>query len=93
VMLRRPSQISFVAASSVGKWPRVLRINAEPGVDALQGVRRVEHTADGGREGEERDDVGPGPSPGRDHGLEAPAPRPLREDLGAAAAASAVGAV
>ncbi len=26
VMLRRASHISFIAASSVGKWPRVLRV-------------------------------------------------------------------
>jgi hypothetical protein len=51
-MLRSASQISLVAASSLGKWPRVLVILSRPGVDAFDRVGRVDHLSHRRREGD-----------------------------------------
>ena len=54
---------------------------AQPGVDALDGVGGIDHPADGWWKREERNDPIPGPPPGRGHGREFLAPRPLGKGL------------
>ena len=54
---------------------------AQPGVDALDGIGRVDHPAYRRREGKEGNHPVPGPTPGGSHGGEFLAPRPLREGL------------
>ena len=46
VIFRSASQISFVAASSVGKFHTSLDDLAQPGVDALYGLGGVDHSPD-----------------------------------------------
>jgi hypothetical protein len=74
VMLRSASHINLLAASSVGKWPRVPYGLAHLPVHALDRVGGVDHPRDLGREGKERDDVRPRPPPRGSDGGELAAP-------------------
>ena len=68
VTLRSASHSSLVAASSFGKWPRVLTV-LRSCVQTLDGVGRVDDPAYLRWKHEERDDVFPGPAPGCHDGL------------------------
>lgn len=59
----RSSQISFMAASSDGMWPRALMIFAQLHVQRLNRVCGVDDLAAIRREGVERNDLFPGPAP------------------------------
>src|SRR3972149_3417634 len=80
VMLRSANQMSFVAASSVGKWPRVLMI-LRTRAWTLSSVGRVDDASDLGRKGEEGDDVLPRLAPHLDDRRKAAAPGVDREGL------------
>jgi hypothetical protein len=67
VMLRSASQISLVAASSLGKCPRVLRILRNRAFTLSNGVGGVDHPAHLGREGKERNHLVPDPTPRAHH--------------------------
>lgn len=60
VMSCKPSQISLVAASLVGKCPLGLDHLAQLRVDVFDGVGGVDDLADSRKEHEERDDAIPG---------------------------------
>ena len=61
--------------------PACLDDLAQSGVDAFNGISRIDHPAYRGREGKERNHSIPGSTPGSGHGGEFLAPRPLREGL------------
>src|SRR3954464_2597009 len=65
--------MSFVAASSLGKWPRILTARLSFAFRALMAVRRVDDPAHRLREGEEGNDSVPVAPPGlRDGGIFSP---------------------
>ena len=81
VMLRSASQISLVAASSVGKVAAGLDDFAQARVDALERVGGVDHAPHVGRKGEERNDVRPRAAPRRDDRRKPLAPRAARKGV------------
>ena len=75
----QPDQIggSIVAR----EMPARLDDLAQPGIDALDDIGRIDHPTDRRWEGEEGNDPIPGPPPSGSHAGEFLAPRPLREGL------------
>ena len=86
-VLGRPSPVSGDVAQGqpdqlgggivAREMPARLDDLAQPGVDALNGIGRVDYPADRRREGEEGDDAVPCPAPGGGHGGKFLSPWPL----------------
>src|SRR5580765_4851209 len=76
---REPNQFG----RRLGGWKVAAGLDdfADPRVDALERIRRIDHAPDRGREGEERDDLRPGAPPGRHDGRKANPPRAAGEHV------------